>query len=113
MASCVFCRIALKELPAKLVFEDPEVMAIVDINPQAPVHLLIMPRLHIPDLKETNVPHMALLGKLILVAKDLAAKYKLDGGYRMVLNNGRQAGQTVDHLHLHVLGGRQMNWPPG
>ena len=111
--ACIFCRIAAKELPSKVVFEDPEVLAIVDINPQAPVHLLVMPRLHIPDLGETTVPHMALLGKLVLVAKDLAVKYKLQPGFRLVMNNGRLAGQTVDHIHVHLLGGRQMTWPPG
>ena len=103
----------MKQLPAKTVFEDTEVFAIVDINPQAPVHLLVVPRLHIPELKDTAVPHMALLGKLMLVAKDLAVKYKLDQGFRLVVNNGRLAGQTVDHVHLHLLGGRQLNWPPG
>ncbi len=113
MSTCVFCRIAAGELPAKIVHDEPEVFAISDINPQAPVHLLIVPRAHIPALSEAEPAQAGLLGKLLLVARDLAKKYKLDKGFRVVMNNGRQAGQSVDHVHFHVLGGRSMNWPPG
>ena len=111
--ACIFCKIALKEVPTKAVFEDPELVVIEDINPQAPVHMLVIPRIHMPSVLDAQFPHMGLLGKMILVAKDLAVKYNLQDGFRMVLNTGVRAGQTVPHIHLHVLAGRQMNWPPG
>ena len=110
---CVFCRIAMRELPAKFVFEDPEVMAFPDLNPQAPVHILIVPKMHFTSVLDAGVPHMGLLGKLILVAKDLAIKYKCQDGFRLVFNSGPRAGQEVPHIHLHLLSGREMNWPPG
>ena len=96
-----------------MVFEDPEVMSFMDINPQAPVHLLVVPKPHIPSLLASNVMHMGLFGKMLLVAKDLAVKYKCQDGFRLVINTGPKAGMTVDHVHLHLLSGRQMNWPPG
>ena len=111
--ACLFCRIASGEVPARTVFEDGEVLAFKDINPQAPTHLLVIPKKHIPALSAAGDEDAALLGKLQLVARDLAKLGKLENGFRVVTNNGRGAGQSVDHLHYHVLGGRRLTWPPG
>lgn len=110
---CLFCKIGRKEIPAKLVFEDDEIFAFEDINPQAPTHLLICPRKHFASLDEATAADRDLLGKVQLVAAQLARERKLTSGYRTVFNTGRGAGQTVFHLHLHLLGGRQFHWPPG
>jgi histidine triad (HIT) family protein len=112
-ADCLFCRIAAGDVPATRVHEDDLVVAIRDINPQAPVHLLLMPIAHVAsaaDLAEADGP---LLGRLFVVAAELARLEGLDAGWRVVANVGPDGGQTVDHLHLHLLGGRQMTWPPG
>lgn len=113
MAECIFCRIANKELNSRIVLETDDVVAFQDLNPQAPTHILIVPRRHITGLDACQDSDGALLGKIQLAAKELAARFGLQGGYRLVVNNGRGAGQSVDHLHYHLLGGRRMNWPPG
>ena len=111
---CLFCRIAQGEIPADLVRSDPEVLAFRDINPQAPTHILIIPRRHIASVSEMTEDDADLMGKLFLMAKDLAREEGIStGGYRMVVNAGPDAGQTVFHVHLHLLGGRGMDWPPG
>jgi histidine triad (HIT) family protein len=109
---CIFCRIARREIPAAIVFENPHCVAFHDVNPQAPVHVLIVPREHVPSLNEATDP--ALIGALSLAAADIARREGIaDSGYRTVMNTNADAGQTVFHLHLHVLGGRAMGWPPG
>ena len=114
MDSCIFCKIIQRQQPAKVVYEDDQVVAIEDIHPQAPVHLLVMPRKHMPSLKEAESGDEPMLGHLFTVAARLAREHQLDKrGYRTVVNNGPWAGQTVDHLHVHVMGGRNFHWPPG
>jgi len=113
MSDCIFCKIGGKELPAKLIYEEADIFAFEDIHPQAPTHLLISPRKHLVSLNDATAEDAALLGRMLLVAKQLAAERGISGGYRTVINNGAGAGQSVDHLHLHVLGGRAMRWPPG
>ena len=112
-ADCLFCRIAAGEIPATRVHEDDLVVAIRDIHPQAPTHVLVLSREHIvsaADLTEASGP---LLGRLFAVSADLARREGLDGGWRLVTNVGADGGQSVAHLHLHLLGGRAMGWPPG
>lgn len=113
MAECLFCRIAAKEIPTDFVYEDELVVAFRDINPQAPVHLLIIPKDHIPSVREIETAHPLLASRLLRVARDLAEREGLAGGFRLVTNAGPDAGQTVPHLHLHLLGGRALGWPPG
>ena len=110
---CLFCKIGAKKIPSKMVYEDPELFAFEDISPQAPTHILICPRKHFESLTDAGTEDQAVLGKLQLVAAQLARERKLLKGYRTVLNNGEGAGQSVFHLHLHLLGGRQFRWPPG
>jgi histidine triad (HIT) family protein len=110
---CLFCKIAAKQIPSKVVWEDPDVFAFEDMGPQAPTHILICPRKHFASLNEATGEDQAVLGKLHLVAAELARKLNLLGGYRTVVNNGSGAGQSVFHLHLHLLGGRSFRWPPG
>ncbi len=112
-ANCLFCKIGAKQIPSKIVFEDPDLFAFEDISPQAPTHVLICPRKHFESLNDATPEDQDLLGKLQLVAAQLARERELLEGYRTVLNNGRGAGQSVFHLHLHLLGGRQFRWPPG
>ncbi len=113
MSGCIFCDIVQKTIPAKLAHEDARSIAFHDIGPKAPTHILVIPRAHLADLDDAAPEHAELLGHLLLVAKDVASKAKLENGYRVVINRGSDAGQTVHHLHLHVLGGRRMSWPPG
>lgn len=114
MEDCVFCRIINHQIPAKIVFENDSVLAFEDANPQAPVHLLVVPRKHLPSLKEAQAEDGPLVGNLFMVAAQLARERQIDAkGYRVVINNGLGAGQTVSHLHVHVLGGRVFHWPPG
>lgn len=114
MSGCLFCRIAAKEVPATIVHEDDEIVAFRDLHPQAPVHLLIIPRQHVSSLGEAGDGDAALLGRILLVARDLAVREGIDArGWRLVTNRGREAGQSVFHLHFHLLGGRGMGWPPG
>ncbi len=110
-ANCLFCKIAAKQIPSKIVYEDPDLFAFEDISPQAPTHILICPRKHFESLTDAAPEDQALLGKLQLVAAQLARERKLLEGYRTVLNSGSGAGQSVFHLHLHLLGGRQFRWP--
>lgn len=113
MENCVFCRIAGRQAHAQIVYEDDAVVAFRDLNPQAPVHLLVVPRKHMASLAEAAPEDEALLGHLLQVAAGLARENKLEKGYRAVINNGSWAGQSVYHLHVHVLGGRVFHWPPG
>ena len=111
---CIFCRIVDRQAPAKIVFEDETAVAFEDAHPQAPVHLLVVPRRHLPSLKEATAEDEPLLGHLFTVAANLARERGLETkGYRTVINNGSGAGQSVFHLHVHVLGGRVFRWPPG
>ena len=111
--NCLFCKIGAKQIPAKLVYEDDDVFAFEDINPQAPTHILICPKKHFAALHDAEPRDQALLGKLQLLAANLAKELRLLSGYRTVVNNGSGAGQSVFHLHLHLLGGRNFRWPPG
>jgi histidine triad (HIT) family protein len=113
-ANCLFCRILTKEIPAEIVHQDERSIVIRDINPQAPTHLLVIPQEHIESLDDASQRDEALLGHLLRVAARVANDAGLgESGYRTVINNGAGAGQSVFHLHVHVLGGRPMNWPPG
>jgi histidine triad (HIT) family protein len=112
-ADCLFCKIAAKKIPAKIVYEDEDVFAFEDIGPQAPTHILICPRKHFASLNEATQEDAAVIGKMHLVAADLARKLNLLHGYRTIANSGAGAGQSVSHLHLHLLGGREFAWPPG
>jgi histidine triad (HIT) family protein len=110
--SCLFCRIVRREIAAKVVYEDEETLAFRDIDPKAPTHVLVIPKTHVPSLNEATDPVM--LGRLMLVARTIAeAEGLLTDGYRTVVNTGAHAGQTVFHIHLHLLGGRPLGWPPG
>lgn len=114
MDDCIFCRIAERRAQAKIVYEDDSVVAFEDANPQAPVHLLVIPRRHVPSLNEFAPEDEALVGHLFAVAAQLARQRQLTTkGYRTVVNNGSSAGQSVYHVHVHVLGGRVFCWPPG
>jgi len=111
---CLFCRIVSHELPADILAEADGLLAFRDVNPQAPTHLLIIPKEHLPSLAEATDAHTTLLGNAIQFANRLARQHRLtETGYRLVINCGAQAGQSVWHLHLHLLGGRPMKWPPG
>lgn len=112
---CIFCKIAAGEIPAKKLYEDEQAVAFTDINPQAPVHILIIPKRHIASLAEVGATDSdkLLIGHLHAIANQLARQQNLGAGYRITINTGPDGGQTVDHLHLHLLGGRQMHWPPG
>ncbi len=107
---CLFCKISAKEIPSNIVLEGDDFVAIRDINPVAPTHILILPKKHYDNLAMTE--DAAEVGRFFMVAKQLAEMEKLKG-FRVVVNNGRESGQTVDHLHIHVLGGRFLKWPPG
>jgi len=109
----IFEKIIAREIPAKIIWEDDEAIAFHDVDPQAPVHILIVPKKRIARLAEAADADKALLGKLLLVARDMAAKSKLSNGYRVVINTGPDAGESVPHLHVHVLGERALAWPPG
>ncbi len=111
--NCLFCKIGQKKIPAKLIYEDDDVFAFEDISPQAPTHILICPRKHFAALHDATHEDQAVLGKLQLLAAKLAKERHLLSGYRTVFNNGSEAGQSVFHLHLHLLGGRSFRWPPG
>ncbi|HEC97154.1 MAG TPA: histidine triad nucleotide-binding protein [Nitrospirae bacterium] len=111
---CIFCRIAEKKLPSKLIYEDEFAVAFEDINPQAPVHVLIIPRKHIPTSLNLKEDDNALVGRLFQVANTIARQKGIaERGFRIVMNCNSEAGQTVFHLHIHLLGGRAMHWPPG
>lgn len=109
---CLFCRIVRKEIPAKIVAEDEHCVAFRDIDPKAPVHVLVIPREHIPTLSDAKDPMM--IGRIALMAAEVAKQEGIDkSGYRTVINTNADANQTVFHIHMHVLGGRRMGWPPG
>ena len=114
MSNCLFCRIAAGDIPAKIAYQDEDVVAFHDINPQAPLHVLVIPRKHIAAINDLQADDAEIVGKLFLVAKQIAteAGYS-DDGYRVVMNCGVDAGQTVFHIHLHLLAGRRLTWPPG
>jgi histidine triad (HIT) family protein len=108
---CIFCKIINKEISSETIYQDDKILAIQDIEPKAPVHLLIIPKKHIPSINYLRKEDRELIGELCLIAQKLAKKYKISGsGYRLVFNIGKDAGQTVDHLHLHLLGGKKLLW---
>lgn len=111
--SCLFCKIIDGSIPSTAVYQDDKCYAFPDINPQAPVHVLIAPRVHLVSLAEAGDEHPALLGHLLWIAAQIARQKGLGKGYRVVINTGEDGGQTVDHLHVHLLGGRPLTWPPG
>ena len=113
MSDCLFCKIAAGEIPANKIHEDDEIVAFHDINPQAPTHFLVIPRKHIESLNEADADDAALLGRLLLTCRRLAHAEGVGPAYRVVNNCGADAGQSVFHVHFHVLGGRGMGWPPG
>jgi histidine triad (HIT) family protein len=110
---CLFCKIVAKEFPAEVVLDRDDVLAFRDVNPQAPTHVLVVPKEHVPSLEAVGAGHQPLLASLVDAVNEVARADGVDGGFRMVTNVGAAAGQSVDHLHLHVLGGRAMSWPPG
>jgi len=110
---CLFCKIAAGAIPVKRLYEDDHVLAFPDINPQAPVHILLIPKKHLASLAHASPEDATMLGQLIAAAGEVARAQKLANGYRLVINTGPDGGQTVDHLHVHLLGGRHMTWPPG
>ncbi len=109
----IFGKIIRKEIPADIVYEDELALAFRDVQPQAPVHILIIPKKPIPKLSDVEPDDSALLGHLLLTVKKVAEQVGLENGYRVVINTGTDGGQSVYHMHLHILGGRQMGWPPG
>jgi histidine triad (HIT) family protein len=113
MAECLFCRIIKGEIPSKKVYEDDYTYAFDDINPQAPTHVLVVPKKHVRGLKEAQAEDAELIGRCHLVAANIARQRGIEDGYRTVLNIGPRAGQSVFHLHIHLLGGRRLGWPPG
>ena len=113
MSRTLFEKIGAREIPAAIVYEDDLVLAFRDINPQAPVHVLIVPKQPIPRIAEAGPQAQALLGHLLLKAAEVARNLGLANGYRLVINNGADGGETVPHLHCHILGGRHLAWPPG
>ncbi len=111
---CLFCKIVSKEIETKIAFEDENILAFYDVNPQAPVHLLIIPKKHISTINEIEIVDTALVGHMVHTAKELAKIHEIDElGYRLVFNVNQGGGQEIYHIHLHLLGGRQMTWPPG
>ena len=112
--SCVFCRIAAGTIPARIAYEDDETIAFYDTDPRAPVHVLVVPRQHIEGVNHLDKSDAQLAGQLVLAAKQVAQQLGVaDSGYRLVINSGGDGGQPVDHIHLHIMGGRPMKWPPG
>jgi histidine triad (HIT) family protein len=110
----VFSQIMAKKKPAEIIYEDDEVVAFKDINPQAPVHVLIVPRKPIPKLTDADESDSAMLGKMVMIARKIAKDFNLDhDGFRLLMNQGKNGGQTIYHLHFHLLGGRRLMWPPG
>ena len=114
MPDCLFCKIIAREIPASIVYEDERLIAIKDINPQAPTHLLLVPKRHIPTLNDLAAGDDQIVGELVRRAAAIAKDQGIDaGGFRTVFNTNRDAGQTVFHIHLHLIGGRSLSWPPG
>ena len=113
MSDFIFCKLANKEIPTNVVFEDDQIFCFRDMEPQAPVHVLIIPKKHITSLDETKEEDAVLLAHMLLSVKKIAASEGLENGYRLVINTGEDGGQSVKHLHMHLLGKRSMIWPPG
>jgi histidine triad (HIT) family protein len=113
MADCLFCRIIRGEVPSKKVYEDEHIFAFEDLNPQGPTHVLVIPKKHISGLKEAVTEDAELVGLCHLAAAQIARERSIEDGYRTVLNVGPRAGQSVFHLHVHLIGGRSLQWPPG
>jgi histidine triad (HIT) family protein len=113
MTDTIFGKIIRREIPADIVYEDDLALAFRDVSPQAPTHILVIPKKPIPRLSESTPEDAALMGHLLMTVKKVAEQESLSNGYRVVINNGNDGGQTVDHLHLHLLGDRFMSWPPG
>jgi len=114
MNDCLFCKIVKREVPASIVYEDDRVLAFNDINPQAPTHILVIPKQHVATLNDLSPDHDAMVGELVRRAAAIAKDRGLSaGGFRTVFNTNREAGQTVFHVHLHLIGGRRLTWPPG
>lgn len=113
MKDCIFCMIGRKEIPSTVVYEDEHLLAFKDLNPVAPVHVLIIPKVHMNSLNAVTPEHLVLMGHLMGTVKTIASECGIEEGYRLVSNCGVEAGQTVEHLHFHLIGGRPMEWPPG
>ncbi|MBQ8590760.1 MAG: histidine triad nucleotide-binding protein [Firmicutes bacterium] len=113
MADCIFCMIANKDIPSNIAYEDDKILAFHDLEPQAPVHVLIIPKKHIASLDDVQNEDLELMGYIMTKVKEVAEKVGLDNGYRVVINTGEDGMQTVKHLHVHLLGKRKMTWPPG
>ena len=113
MKDCLFCKIARGEIPSRKAYEDDEVYAFHDIRPQAPTHVLVIPRRHVASLDDTSETDQAWLGRTMLAVRTVARELGISSGYRVVTNCGTPAGQTVFHIHFHLLGGRPLGWPPG
>jgi histidine triad (HIT) family protein len=110
---CLFCKIVAGSIPVTRLCEDEHMIAFADIHPQAPVHVLVIPKRHVDSIAHTTTEDAAMLGQLLATATEVARQQHLDAGYRLIVNTGPEGGQTVNHLHVHLLGGRQMGWPPG
>ncbi|MBC8214753.1 MAG: histidine triad nucleotide-binding protein [Candidatus Marinimicrobia bacterium] len=110
---CLFCKIAKKEIPSSVVAETDNLLAFRDIEPQAPVHILIIPKKHISSTKELSKLNVEILGEMALLASEICKQENIEDGNRWIINTGAEGGQTVFHIHLHILGGRTMQWPPG
>lgn len=114
MDACIFCKIIERKIPARILYEDADILAFEDIHPQAPVHALVIPKTHYASLNDVPEDKMPLLGALLLRARDIARDQDVgESGFRIVLNTARDSGQDVFHIHFHILGGRRMTWPPG
>lgn len=114
MSDCLFCKLINGDIPTDIVYQDDDIFAFRDVNPQAPTHILVIPKQHIATINDADESHQAVLGKLVLTAKKIAQQQSLaDDGYRLVINCNQDGGQTVFHIHLHLLGGRLLSWPPG
>ena len=113
MSNSIFTKIKNKEIPGNVIYEDDKCFALEDINPQAPVHILIIPHKEIAKISDSTPEDKELLGHLLLVSKTIAQKYELENNYRLIINNGAGAGQSVFHIHVHLMGGRSLDWPPG
>ena len=113
MSDSIFTKIKNKEIPGNVIYEDDKCFALEDINPQAPVHILIIPHKEIAKISDSTPEDKELLGHLLLGSKTIAEKYELENNYRLVINNGAGAGQSVFHIHMHLMGGRSLDWPPG
>ena len=113
MSDSIFTKIKNKEIPGNIIYEDDKCFALEDINPQAPVHILIIPHKEIAKISDCTPEDKELLGHLLIVSKTIAQKYELENNYRLIINNGAGAGQSIFHIHVHLMGGRSLDWPPG